>query len=51
MAKIDSANTVNFIQIYSEHCGYGRYDYEKDIENSNYTFSITITLEEKVLYF
>jgi hypothetical protein len=22
------------------HCGYGRYDYAKDTENSNYTFSI-----------
>ena len=38
--KIDSENIVNFIKIYFGHCGYGQYDYNKDIENSNYTFSI-----------
>jgi len=38
--KIDSENIVNFIKTYFGHCGYGQYDYTKDIENSNYTFSI-----------
>ena len=38
--NLDSENTVNFIKMYFGHCGYGRYDYSKDIENSNYTFSI-----------
>jgi hypothetical protein len=38
--KIDSENIVNFIKMYFGHCGYGRYDYAKDIENNNYTFSI-----------
>ncbi|MGZ5511504.1 MAG: hypothetical protein ACXWFC_13690 [Nitrososphaeraceae archaeon] len=38
--KIDSESIVNFIKMYFGHCGYGRYDYTKDIENSNYTFSI-----------
>jgi hypothetical protein len=26
--------------MYLGHCGYGRYDYLKDIENNNYSFSI-----------
>ncbi|MDF2737069.1 MAG: uncharacterized protein K0S93_925 [Nitrososphaeraceae archaeon] len=38
--NLDSENIINFIKMYLGHCGYGRYDYAKDIENSNYTFSI-----------
>lgn len=38
--KIDSENIVNFIKMYFGHCGYGQYDYAKDIENSNHIFSI-----------
>lgn len=45
--NFDSKNIVDFIKMYLEHCGYGRYDYSKDTENSNYSFSIHHDLGKK----
>ena len=38
--NLELNNIINFIKMYLAHCGYGKYDYLKDIDNNNYSFSI-----------
>ena len=38
--SLELKNIIYFIKMYLGHCGYGKYDYLKDPENNNYSFSI-----------
>ncbi len=44
--NLNSENLLKFIKMYFVHCGYGRYDYVKDVDNKN-AFSIHHELGHK----